>query len=722
MPEVSTRFSALLVDSVEQRGLDLAACLEGTGVTRGALTAPNSRVDWVDFVHVLERVETIVGGPEKMKDIFVPHAGERTGHTFVKMVRLFLSPADTYRLIARWGTRRDVTCVHGSFEELGDRRARFTMTIDDDFTPSEPVLHFGMGILKNLPGLVGLPTAEIAATIAPREAIYELVLPKTGSVIARARRALEVVAGAEATLEALEAQSDEIRTKNQALEQELAARREAEDWLQLALDAAKVGVWSWELGTDRVQWSPGTAEKLFGIADDAAPRSYVAFLEHVHPDDLETVARSASGAMNSGARIDAEYRTIKGDGTTAWISVKGEVIRDSNGAPVRLTGTVTDVTERKALESRLVAADRMIAAGTLAAGVAHELNNPLAYVMANIEMLGRNTGDVASLKAHLETMADGTRRMRDIIRDLQTFSRPEEDRRRAVDLRPVIESAMRMVSNELRHRARIETDFGDAPLVLANESRLGQVFINLLLNAAHAIPDEPGFEGVIRVSTRVGDSGEAIATVSDNGVGIAPAMLARIFDPFFTTKPVGRGTGLGLAVSHGIVTALGGRIEVESTPGAGSTFRIVLPRMVDAPRDAETPAPAPGVVARGTRVLVVDDEHLLRRTMKKILESHGFEVSTAASGREGLELAKTSRFDVVLCDLMMPDVSGMDVHAELARTHPTMADRFIFVTGGAFTERAAAYVEGAGLPKVEKPFELEALVALVERVASEAAD
>jgi signal transduction histidine kinase len=259
-----------------------------------------------------------------------------------------------------------------------------------------------------------------------------------------------------------------------------------------------------------------------------------------------------------------------------------------------------DITERKQLQSRLLLSDRMASVGTLAAGVAHEINNPLAYVTANLgyvhEEMGRLmerwpkegppcpslTHTVKSVCAALGEALHGADRVQTIVGDLKTFSREtretQQDPIRAVDVRKVLESTLSLAAGEIRHRAQLVKDYGEVPPVHGNDSRLGQVFLNLLVNAAQAIPaDGEADQHEIRVTTRTLPSGQVAVEVSDTGAGIAPELMGRIFDPFFTTKPVGVGTGLGLSICHGIITGFGGEISASSEVGKGSIFRISLP-------------------------------------------------------------------------------------------------------------------------------------------------
>jgi signal transduction histidine kinase/CheY-like chemotaxis protein len=377
---------------------------------------------------------------------------------------------------------------------------------------------------------------------------------------------------------------------------------------------------------------------------------------------------------------------------------------------------------RKLEESkgRLILADRMASVGTLASGVAHEINNPLAWVMGNLEFLADElpalfAGLPRERRAELEDVLaqtkDGADRVRKIVRDLKLFSRADEEQRGPVDVHAVLELAVNMTRAELKHRAHLVRAYGEVPPVLANEARLGQVFVNLLVNAAQAITEGRFDANEVRLGTHVGADGRVVIEVADTGAGIPDAIRDRIFDPFFTTKQVGIGTGLGLSICHGIVTAAGGEIQVDSTVGKGTIVRVILPA-ASAPVAA---AAAPSAPARGPRgrILVVDDEPQVAAMLQRELAAE-HDVEVAASGRAALDrLAEAQSFDVILCDLMMPEVTGMALHAALAERAPHLLPRLAFVTGGAFTPGGRAFLDEVPNPRFEKPVDLQALRAFI---------
>jgi two-component system cell cycle sensor histidine kinase/response regulator CckA len=379
-----------------------------------------------------------------------------------------------------------------------------------------------------------------------------------------------------------------------------------------------------------------------------------------------------------------------------------------------------DLTERERLRANLQRAERLASIGSLAAGVAHEINNPLAYVVANLELIAESMrrgtmpkGERESIMELVHAGLDGSDRVRRIVGDLRAFARSRDDHVEPVDVHTILEAAIGLADNQIRHRARLVRAYGNPGPVMAHEGRLTQVFVNLLVNAAQAIPEGQGDDPLITVVTDKIDDGSIVVAISDSGIGIEPRVVDRIFEPFFTTKPQGEGTGLGLSIVHGIVTSLGGRIEVTSAVGTGSTFRVVLPAAaadaLDRDEDDDEDDPSDddedlADVRARLRVLVVDDEPMIGESVRKALASD--QVTAIRSGREALTLCEREDYDLVLCDLMMPDVSGMDVYAAVRLRRPALADRFVFMTGGAFTPKAKAFLAARAVEPLSKPFSI----------------
>ncbi len=420
------------------------------------------------------------------------------------------------------------------------------------------------------------------------------------------------------------------------------------------------------------------------------------------------------------------------------------VLKDSLGRlPVAVEREVAEAGVRAAqrrMGEQLAISERMASAGTLAAGVAHEINNPLAVIMANLDFMngcfGRLLPEVRALEQYrrshdpdsmgtangveaglkevdecLHDAREAAERVRAIVRDVKLFSTPHEQARGPVNVTNVIESTIRMAWNEIRHRAHLIKNYGDVPLVDSNEARLGQILLNLLVNAAQSMPDGHASENKIHVVTRL-DSGRVVIEVRDTGAGIPKQLLTRIFDPFFTTKPIGVGTGLGLSLCYRMVTDLDGEIVVESEVGVGTVFRVTLPIATHALPSAVAAGPAPPPAQRA-RVLVIDDEIAIGRALERNLGPY-HDVIALTSGREALaRIAAGERFDAIVSDLMMPEVTGIEIYEELSRVAPDQAKRIIFLTGGAFTDRARQFLDRVPNPRIEKPFEIANILAII---------
>ena len=364
--------------------------------------------------------------------------------------------------------------------------------------------------------------------------------------------------------------------------------------------------------------------------------------------------------------------------------------------------------------------------GTLAAGMAHEINNPLTYALGNLDMAdaaakdlldgGATDGAVAALQQALADARGGVTRVRNIIRDMKTLSRLSDDDPAKTDVRTILDSTLKMVHQQLSTRGTIQLDYRNVPRVLAHEARLGQVFLNLITNAIQALEPEKRAQNQVRIVVFTDAEGSAVIEIQDNGVGIDPEHLASIFDPFFTTREPGDGTGLGLSICHTLVAEMKGRIEVESAPGHGSVARVVLPPAdeLDDENTMELKRPLVDGSPR-RRILVIDDEPLVLRMLKKALRQH--DVVATTQGAEALEHCREQDFDLILSDLMMAGIDGVDLYGRLMEFRPDLAARVVFMTGGAFTPRTRDFLSAIPNRCIEKPFEAQEVLGLLERMA-----
>jgi PAS domain S-box-containing protein len=409
------------------------------------------------------------------------------------------------------------------------------------------------------------------------------------------------------------------------------------------------------------------------------------------------------------------------DGSPVYSEVRVSFVAGARGAPELVVTTHRDLTAQKRLQEQLVSAGRIAAVGTLAAGVGHEINNPLAYLLLNLEgatrSLKKGPEHLAEARARLECVREGAERIRLIARDLKVFSRQEGEEREMLDVNEVVVPALRMAAHAVRARARLVEEFGSPPPVLGCEVRLGQVLLNLLVNALQAIPEGRPEHYEVRVRTGRDESGRALVEVSDTGCGMSAPVLERIFEPFYTTKPSGEGTGLGLAICQQIVRAHGGELRVNSEQGKGSVFTLVLPA---ASSDANAPAPVPEpavlapVAPPRRRILVIDDEPRLAQSMRMLIEpSHDVVVTTR--GAEALAwVSEGQRYDLVLCDLQMPGTTGMDVYSHLRAHAPELLDRLVFISGGAYTQVMRDFVRSVRNRILEKPVRPDDLLATID--------
>jgi PAS domain S-box-containing protein len=362
-----------------------------------------------------------------------------------------------------------------------------------------------------------------------------------------------------------------------------AALRRSERHLAAAQRITQCGSWELDLADldeiDRnpLRWSDEVF-RIFGYEPGAIEVTNENFFNAVHPDDRDKIRSAFAIALERGTRYAIDHRVIRPDGSVRVVHEQSEIQYDDRGKPQLAIGTVQDVTEQRQTEARLASAERLIAVGALAAGVAHEINNPLVAVTASLELLSRALADAPPrVRDLLATASDGAERVGAIVRDLLIYSRSDDSPRGPVDVGRALDSALRMAGHELREHARVIVDRAEAPLVEANEARLAQVFLNLLRNAAQAIETAGGGGHEVHARCRTDARGWALVEIADTGCGIPPELRSQIFTPFFTTKPIGVGSGLGLSICQRLVSDLGGELAFDSEAGKGSVFRVALP-------------------------------------------------------------------------------------------------------------------------------------------------
>jgi len=484
-----------------------------------------------------------------------------------------------------------------------------------------------------------------------------------------------------------------------------------------------------ELNRQMRKWFPD-------IVPDRRPICYKAFYNP--PRDQVCDHCPTYKTLQDGKVHEATTTTPHPDGVKNYRIISSPIL-DPQGEITAAIEMVEDITEFRQMQTQVAQSDRLASMGMLAAGVAHEINNPLSYVLYNLESLTEDLPEVfdamrglqarlsdyyglstlqAAVGENLRKMnqsvlsdirdrfsdaLDGTRRIRDIVKGLGAFSRVEEDNLVSVSLIDVIEIAANMAFNEIKYRARLIKHYSKVPNVMASEGRLSQVFLNLFINAAHAIDEGDVENNSIEVRTWAEDDA-VFVNVRDTGNGIAPEYLDKLFEPFFTTKKIGLGSGLGLAISKNIVESYKGSIQVRSELGKGTTFTIRLPAYLEPSVSTDAVSVTPFDSAVRGRILIVDDEEKIRDVVARMLRRYA--TVKATNGAEARRILQNDQnFDLILCDMMMSDVSGMDLHEWLAKDNPRLAQQFVFITGGAFTSRASAYLDTVDNIWIEKPFD-----------------
>ncbi len=494
------------------------------------------------------------------------------------------------------------------------------------------------------------------------------------------------------------------------------ALRQSEERLRFALAAARMGIWEWQVAEDHLTLSAELVD-LLGVDRARWSGTFADFLARVHPDHRDVVTTTTQAARAGGARDDrfeCSFRLApQGDREDVrWVLLKGRVVRTAAGV-ARLTGTMMDVTENKQLEARLLQSQKLESIGRLAGGVAHDFNNLLTVILGSTYLAERDPMLTPPTREHMEGIREAAERASQLTSQLLAFARKQVLRLRVLSVDQVVREMEGMLRRLLGEDVLLRTQLApDLWPVRADRAQLEQVLVNLAVNARDAMPEG----GSLTISTadvtlvdeaarRDLPPGDYVRlAVTDTGVGMDAATREHVFEPFFTTK--GRaGTGLGLATCYGIVSQLGGQITVESAPGKGSTFTVLLPRVRERP---EAPERRPDVATGGREVvLLVEDEPLVRNLATNGLALHGYRVLSAPTPADALRLAREHQgpIDLLVTDVVMPGMSGRQLAEEFKVLRPGAP--IVFMSG--YTD--AALDPGARF--LQKPFTPAALARVV---------
>ncbi len=498
----------------------------------------------------------------------------------------------------------------------------------------------------------------------------------------------------------------------------------AQMWLQLAVQAAHIGLWEWDLTTNRVFYSPEWKAQL-GYAADELVDTFAAWEERLHPDDRERCLNTINRYLRQPwPNFALEFRLRHKDGSYRWIRSQAALIYDQHGQPTHMLGAHLDLTERKQMEEeqqrlteQLFQSQKLEAIGSLASGIAHDLNNLLVPIIGFAEMGLLEAPPDSELSADFDQIRAAGIRATALTRQILAFSRRQRIEMKPVNLNQIISDFAGILRRLIGARITIHLHLSPHLWpIIADAGQIEQVLLNLVINARDAI-DGSGAITIATAPVQIDNStahhlpsltpGDYVTLqVQDTGCGIDPDILPRIFEPFFTTKPYGQGTGLGLATVFGIVKQHRGHIEVQSTPGQGTTFTIYLPALADT-----VPAPSNDIAANDQltgheTVLVVEDEPAVLHLIASALRLHGYHVLEAMDPQHGMSLATSYEgpIDLLISDVMLPAMNGDELYRQLAVKRPAL--RVLYVS-------AYAGNEPVNLPSecvLAKPFTLQQLL------------
>jgi PAS domain S-box-containing protein len=464
--------------------------------------------------------------------------------------------------------------------------------------------------------------------------------------------------------------------------------------------------------------------KILGYSRaDIVAKHFGSFIDQSDEKFVENSRAIMDEAIRTGMTLSGLFGTIvKGDGSRRIIGVSVSPLRDATGNIAGIRGITRDITDRMKMEQQLLMAGKLASIGELAAGVAHEINNPLTAIMGYAQLLAAQDDIPEHIKLDLDKIFNQSQRAARIVQNLLTFARSYSLEKKIIDINELILKSLELRSYE-HNVGNIEVTVDlqpGLPGISADENQIQQVLLNIIINAEHAITSKKR-EGKIKVTTMLDNSMVKII-LADDGPGIPRQMLERLFDPFFTTKEVGQGTGLGLSVCHGIVTKHGGRIYAESVEGQGAVFIVELP----ASREGKAKEQGPPIklgkgspkVGISKKILVVDDELVIRDILLRILSEKGYNVESAASGTEGLDKIMNTEYDVYLLDIKMPGVDGRDIYEAISEKFPLLLNRVIFITGDTITRSTLDFLETTGREYLSKPLDFSRLINTIEEVTT----
>jgi PAS domain S-box-containing protein len=545
------------------------------------------------------------------------------------------------------------------------------------------------------------------------------------------RYAIERKQGAEALREAneilelrVQERTAELETANELLRQEIEGRQKIQQRLELAQQAGKIGTFEWNIQSNQVTWT-AELEALYGQAQGSFEGRSANWLQALHPDDRANTEQELWQAVKVGQGLDTEFRIICPNGEIRWIAVKSSLFHDHTGKPLRMIGIHMDITEKKQLEAQFLRAQRLESLGTLASGIAHDLNNVLTPILAVVQILPLKLPELnEQTKQLLKTLEGSAQRGAQLVKQILSFARGVEGKRVSLQMNHLLLEIEKIIQQTLPKAIDIYTDIpAELWTISGDATQLHQVFMNLCVNARDAMPKggilQIAAENLViteqdaRMHLDASPGLYVVVTVADTGTGIPPDVLHRIFDPFFTTKEVGKGTGLGLSAVLGIVKSHGGFVDVQTEVNQGSKFKVYLPASESTvPPTADEIKPLSG---QQELILVVDDEAAICQVTKATLEIYNYRVLTASDAIEAIALLAQykDQIDSVLMDIMMPSMDGLAAISLLRQFNPNL---YAVAMSGLNSTEAVAQAESLGFQGfLPKPFGTSELLQILHK-------
>jgi two-component system, cell cycle sensor histidine kinase and response regulator CckA len=551
---------------------------------------------------------------------------------------------------------------------------------------------------------------QVNGDVLVRSLNYAIERKRVSEALRDANEALEI---------RVQQRTAELATANERLKQEIYYHQQAQERLELSQKAGKIGTFEWNIQTNEVAWTP-ELEALYGRSPGSFGSEYENWIQSLHPDDRTRIEQEFWQAVGAGKELDTEFRIVHPNGSIRWIAAKSSVFFDELNHPLRMLGVQIDITEKKLLEAQFLQAQRLESLGTLASGIAHDLNNILTPILSITQLLPLKLPHLDSKNQQMLTMLESSaKRGADLVKQILSFARGVEGKRVTLQVGQLLSEVRKIIQETFPKTIDIDIDVPPTLwLVSADATQLHQVLMNLCINARDAMPRGGKLEitaenlwidessARLQIEAEVGSY--IVITVTDSGMGIPPEVIDRIFDPFFTTKEVGKGTGLGLSAVIGIVKSHGGFVEVQSEVGKGSQFKVFLPAILTTA--AAVPADLDVLSGHQELVLVVDDEVAICEMTKIMLEAYNYRVLTASTGTEAIAIYAQHHHEIssILIDMMMPSMDGLSSIPLLRRMNPEVS--IIAMSGLSSTETVTQAEKLGSQGFLSKPFTTKELL------------